>query len=155
MVTKNRSFAGINQSMVTLVNLKVYLSTSSISYQMHNRFFLTSLKWEQSSVFFSHMLRMTRRQGDPWSLIRMDDGQLYCAVLTVRGMEDVRCTETLEAIHPRVLTMQCAVSPATQGSSRSPITWMMHNSGVFKECIVGIIEINLNWNKEKFFFEKV
>ena len=80
---------------------------------MHNKIFLTSLKWEQCSVFFSHMLRMTRRQGDPWTLIRMDDGQLYCAVLTGQGGGGCQVHGDTEAIHPRVLTMQCAVSPAT------------------------------------------
>ena len=47
--------------------------------------------------------------------------------------QDVRCIETLETIHPQVLTMlmQCAVSPGTQSSSRSLIAWMMWFWSIF------------------------
>ena len=70
----------------------------------------------EQCFLFSHVENDTETRGDPWSLIRMDDGQLYCAVLTVRGMEDVRCTETLEAIHPRpgVDNAVCSVTSNTR-----------------------------------------
>ena len=75
----------------------------------------------EQCFLFSHVENDTET-GGPWTLIRMDDGQLYCAELTGQGGGGCQVHGDTQVIHPRVLTMQCAVSPATQGSSRSPIT---------------------------------